>query len=144
MAPVRYSLIMHLEVRVVFPIPLVAILAWLYEALESALRQALRYTIRGNVIGDLPGDCAKTSVMFRREFGAIDDVGGSGGVPVQADGSFEDKKHLGIYTAELAEFSAPNEDGRVHLVRRLGEVKFDLTQGDLDDVKIYVSAGGEK
>jgi hypothetical protein len=59
-------------------------------------------------------------------------------------GSFADKKHPGIYTAKITEFSAPHEDGRVHFVRRLGEVKLDLTQGDLDDVEIYVSADGEK
>jgi hypothetical protein len=113
-------------------------------ALQLQIPRIVRYTIRGKVIGDLPGDRAKTSVMFRREFGTIDDIGGSGGVPVQADGSFEDKKHPGIYTAEITEFSAPNEDGRVDLVRRLGEVKLDLTQGDLNGVEIYVSADGEK
>jgi hypothetical protein len=112
--------------------------------LQLRIPRIIRYTIRGKVIGDLPGDRAKTSVMFRREFGTIDDIGGSGGVPVQADGSFEDQKHPGIYSAEIAEFSGPNEDGRVDLVRRLGEVKLDLTQGDLDDVEIRVSADGEK
>jgi hypothetical protein len=112
--------------------------------LQLQIPHIIRYTVRGKVIGDLPGDRAKTSVMFRREFGTIDDIGGGGGVPVQADGSFEDEKHPGIYTAEIMEFSAPNEDGRVKLVRRLGEVKLDLTQGDLDGVEIYVSADGEK
>jgi hypothetical protein len=112
--------------------------------LQLQIPRIIRHTVRGKVIGDLPGDRAKTSVMFRREFGTIDDIGGSGGVPVQADGSFEDKKHPGIYTADITEFSAPNEDGRVHLVRRLGEVKLDLTQGDLDDVEIYISANGQK
>lgn len=112
--------------------------------LQLQIPRPIRYTIRGKVIGDLPGERANTSVMFRREFGTIDDIGGSGGVPVQADGSFEDKKHPGIYTAEITEFSAPNEDGQVHLVRRLGEVRLDLTQGDLDDVEVYVSADGVK
>lgn len=113
--------------------------------LQLQIPRITTYTIRGKVIGDLPGDRAKTSVMFRRDFGTIvDEVGGGSGVPVQPDGSFEDKKHPGIYTAEIMEFSAPNQDGRVHLVRQLGKVKLDLTQGDLDDVEIYVSADGEK
>jgi hypothetical protein len=113
--------------------------------LQLQIPRITTYTIRGKVIGDLPGDLAKTSVMFRRDFGTIvDEVGGGSGVPVQPDGSFEDKKHPGIYNAEIMEFSAPNQVGRVHLVRQLGKVKLDLTRGDLDDVEIYVSADGEK
>jgi len=108
--------------------------------LQLQIPRPVIHTIRGKVIGDLPGERAKTSVMFRREFGTIDDIGGGSGVPVQADGSFEGKKHPGIYTAELTEFSAPDGDGRVRLVRRFGEVRLDLTQGDLDDVEIRVSS----
>jgi|HubBroStandDraft_6_1064221.scaffolds.fasta_scaffold35508_3 hypothetical protein len=111
--------------------------------LRLQIPHAIRNTIRGKVIGDLPGERANTSVMFRRDFGAIDDIGGGGGVPVQADGSFEDMNHPGIYTTELTEFSAPDGDGRVHLVRRFGEVRLDLTQGDLYDVEIHVSFNGD-
>jgi len=98
------------------------------------------HRIRGKVIGDLPGERANVDVMLRRDFGTIDGISGSGGTRVQADGSFEDKKHPGIYTAELTEFSSPDVDGGVHLVRRFGEAKLDLTHGDLDDVEIHVSA----
>jgi hypothetical protein len=111
--------------------------------LQLQIPRLVRYTIRGKVIGDPPGERANIFVSFRREFGTIDDFGG-GGVRVQADGSFEDKKHPGIYTAELTESSAPDGDGRVHLVRRFGEVRLDLTQGDLFDVEIQVSSDGEE
>jgi hypothetical protein len=112
--------------------------------LQLRIPRPIRYTIRGRVIGDLPGEPANTSVMFTREFGAIDGIGGGSGIPVQADGSFEDKMHPGIYTAELSEFSAPDRDGRAHLVGRFGKVKLDLTQGDLYDIEIHVSSEGEE
>jgi hypothetical protein len=109
-------------------------------SLQLQIPHPVRYTIRGKVIGDLPGERANTFVTFRREFGTIDDVGGGRGIPVQPDGSFEDKNHPGIYTAELTESSAPDGDGRVHIVGRFGEVRLDLTQGDLNDVEIRVSS----
>jgi hypothetical protein len=112
--------------------------------LRIRIPRPLRYTVRGKVIGKLPGEPANTCVMFMREFGAIDGIGGGGGAPVQADGTFEDRMHPGIYTAELTEFSAPDGDGRAHLVRRFGKAKLDLTQGDLYDVEIHVSSDQEE
>lgn len=103
----------------------------------------IRYTIRGKVVGVLPGDPANTCVMFTREFGTIEGIGGSGGRPVQADGTFEDRLHPGIYTGELTEFSEPDDDSRAHLVRLFGKARLDLTQGDLCDVEIHVSADQE-
>lgn len=110
---------------------------------QLQIPRPVRYTIRGKVIGDLPGDRAHTSVMFRRDFGTIDDIGGGSGSPVQADGSFEQMNPQGIYTAELSEFSAPDGDGRVHLVRRFGNVRLDMTHGNLYDVEIHVSSDEE-
>jgi hypothetical protein len=112
--------------------------------LQLRIPHPIRHTIRGRVIGNLPGVRANTSVMFRRELGTMDDIGGKSGVPVQADGSFEIRTHPGIYTAELAEFSAPDGNGQVHLVRRFTEARLDLTHGDIGDVEIHVSSDGEK
>jgi Carboxypeptidase regulatory-like domain len=111
--------------------------------LQLRIPRSLRHTIRGRVIGDLPGEPANTFVMFTREFGAIDGIGGGSGAPVQAEGSFEKEMHPGIYTAELTEFSAPDGEGRTHLIGRFGKVRLDLTQGNLYDVEIHVSSNGD-
>jgi hypothetical protein len=56
--------------------------------LQVRIARPMLHRIRGKVIGDLPEQHARISVMFAREIGAIENMGGAGAA-VQADGNFE-------------------------------------------------------
>ncbi len=107
--------------------------------LQVRTQRPIRYTVRGRVIGDLPEQPARISVMFAREVGALDHVGGAAAA-VQASGTFECATLPGRYSLEVCEFSPPEPNGRTHLLRRWGKATINVAEADLDGVEIQVSS----
>jgi hypothetical protein len=107
--------------------------------LQVRIPRPIRHTVRGKVIGDLPEQPARISVMFARDIGASDHMGGAG-VPVQADGTFEYATLPGRYSLEVCEFSPPEPDGRTHMLRRFGKATINVAEADLDGVDIQISS----
>jgi len=97
------------------------------------------HTIRGKVIGALPEQHGRISVMFARNIGAIDSVGGAGGPTVRSDGTFEHVVLRGRYLIEVCEFSPPEPDGRTRMLRRFGKATINVPEADLDGVEIQIS-----
>lgn len=99
------------------------------------------HTVRGKVIGNLPLAKRHVSAMFAWDPGAIDPIGGSGGVRVQPDGTFELMLQPGHYSVEIWEFSTPEPSGRIRFVRSFGKTAVDVADGDLNGIEIFASAG---
>jgi Carboxypeptidase regulatory-like domain len=97
------------------------------------------HTVRGKVIGELPAERGRISVMFTRDMGTLDPVGGGSGASVQSDGTFEYMAQPGRYTAEICEFSPPEPSGRTQMLRRLGTATLAVA-GDLAGFRIHVSS----
>jgi len=108
--------------------------------LQITIPRPVWYTVRGKVTGTLPQDRTHISVMFARDFGALDQIGGGTGTRVQPDGSFEYMAQRGRYSAEICEFTPPESTGRTHLVRRFGTGTITVGDGDLSGVEIPVSS----
>jgi len=87
---------------------------------QVRILRPIRHAVRGKVIGGLPEQPARISVMFARDIGAIDHMGGAS-VPVQADGTFEYATLPGRYSLEVCEFSSPEPDGRTYMLRSFGK-----------------------
>jgi hypothetical protein len=105
--------------------------------LQVRIARPMLHRIRGKVIGDLPEQHARISVMFAREIGAIENMGGAGAA-VQADGNFEYAALPGRYSLEICEFSPPEPDGRTHMLRRFGKSTINVAEADLDGVEIQI------
>jgi hypothetical protein len=108
--------------------------------LEVRIPRPIPHTVRGKVIGDLPEQHARISVMFAREIGTIDPVGGASGSTVQADGTFECAALPGRYSIEVCEFSPPEPDGRTRMLRRFGKAKINVPEADLNGVEVQISS----
>lgn len=90
--------------------------------------------------GDLPEQHARVSVMFARDIGAIDPVGGGSGATVQADGTFEYSALPGRYSLEVCESSSPDPSGQARMLRRFGKSAIYVAKADMDGVKIRISS----
>ena len=108
--------------------------------LQVRIPRPVRHTVRGKVIGDLPEQRAHISVMFAREIGTIDPVGGASGPTVQADGTFEYAALPGRYSIEVCEFLPPEPDDRTRMLRRFGKATINVAEADLDGVEIQISS----
>jgi len=108
--------------------------------LQVRIPRPVLHTVRGKVIGDLPEQRARISVMFAREIGAIDPVGGAGGPALLADGSFEHTILRGRYSIEVCEFSPPEPDGRTRILRRFGKATIEVADADQNGFEIQISS----
>jgi hypothetical protein len=106
--------------------------------LQVRVPRPVPHTVHGKLIGDLPEQRARISVMFAREIGMIDPVGGASGSPVQVDGTFECVALPGRYSIEVCEFSPPEPDGRTRMLRRFGKATINVPEADLDGVEIQI------
>jgi hypothetical protein len=106
--------------------------------LQVRVPHPVPHTVRGKLIGDLPEQRARISVMFAREIGTIDPVGGASGSTVQVDGTFECVALPGRYSIEVCEFSPPEPDGRTRMLRRFGKGTINVPEADLDGVEIQI------
>jgi hypothetical protein len=111
--------------------------------LQVRVPRPVPHTVRGKLIGDLPEQRARISVMFAREIGTIDPVGGASGSTVQADGTFECLALPGRYSIEVCEFSPPETDGRARMLRRFGKATINVPEADLDAVEIQICSEGD-
>jgi hypothetical protein len=107
--------------------------------LQVHIPRPSQHTIRGRVIGALPEQHGRISVMFSRDIGAIDSVGGGSGSTVRPDGTFEHVALSGRYSIEVCEFSPPEPDGRTRMLRRFGKATINVAEADLDGVEIQIS-----
>jgi hypothetical protein len=99
------------------------------------------HTIRGKVTGGLPTERTRISVMFARNIGTLDGVGGRGGASVQQDGTFEYRAQSGVYSAEVCEFLPPEPGGRAHMLRKFATANIRVTNADLYGVEIHIPSG---
>ncbi len=111
--------------------------------LQITITRPIWYTVRGKVTGPLPEERSHISVMFARDVGAIDQIGGGSGAQVQPDGSFEYMAQRGRYSLEVCEFTPPEPTGRTHLVRRFGTGTITVADEGLSAVEITVSSEGQ-
>jgi|GEM_PF-3461795 len=107
--------------------------------LQVRIPRPVRYTVRGRIIGNLPEKHERISVMFARDIGAIEPVGGTGGHALHEDGTFEDTVLPGRYIVEVCEFAQPEPNGRTHGLRKFGNITIDVTDADLDGIEIPIS-----
>jgi Carboxypeptidase regulatory-like domain len=108
--------------------------------LQVRIPRPAPHSIRGRLIGALPEQHTRISVMFARDIGAIDSVGGAGGSTVRPDGTFEYMALPGRYSIEVCEFSPPEPDGRTRMLRRFGKAAINVPEADLDGVEIQISS----
>jgi hypothetical protein len=108
--------------------------------LQIRIPRPVWHTVRGKVIGELPVEHGRISVMFTRDFGTIDPIGGGSGAAVQPDGTFEHMAQTGRYSVEICEFSPPEASGRTHMLRRFGSAAVAVAGDDLSGVEIHISA----
>jgi hypothetical protein len=94
--------------------------------------------VKGRVIGVLPSERKYRSTQFRRELGALDQVGWAGGAVIQPDGQFEGLEQPGRYYAEICQFAPPAPSARTCLVRFLGSTTFTIGSEDLSGIEIQV------
>jgi hypothetical protein len=108
--------------------------------LQIQIPNPIRYRLHGRVIGTLPRDRSHISLQFRRDMGAVDQVGWAGGATLRDDGTFEGLEQSGRYLAEIFEFAPPEPSGRTHLIRTLGNTTFTVGCEDLSGIEIHVQA----
>ena len=97
------------------------------------------YTVRGKVTGSLPEEYSRISVLFARDLGAVDQIGGASGARVQPDGSFEFMAQQGHYAAEICEFAPPDASGRTYVLRCFGTGSITVTDKDLSGVQFEIA-----
>jgi hypothetical protein len=107
--------------------------------LQIRIPRPVWHTVRGKVIGELPAERGTISVMFTRDTGTLDPLGGGSGASVQPDGTFECMAQSGRYAAEICEFSPPEPSGRTHMLRRFGTAAIAVA-GDLSGFHIHISS----
>lgn len=107
--------------------------------LQIRIARPVWHTVRGNVIGELPAERGRISVMFTRDIGTIDPVGGAGGTLVQPDGTFEYMAQSGRYSAEVCEFSLSGPSGRT-MLRSFGMAAIVVDGDDVSGLQIHVSS----
>jgi len=73
--------------------------------LHVRIPRPVRQRVKGRVIGVLPPERKYISIQFRRELGALDQVGWAGGAVIQPDGQFEGLEQPGRYYAEICQFT---------------------------------------
>ena len=106
--------------------------------LHVRIPRPVRHRVRGRVIGVLPPERKYISIQFRRELGALDQVGWAGGAVIQPDGQFEGLEQPGRYYAEICQLTPPGPSGRTCLVRSLGSTTFTIGSEDLSGIEIQV------
>lgn len=108
--------------------------------LQIRMVRPVWHTVRGKVVGELPAERDRISVMFTRDIGTIDPVGGAGGALVQPDGTFEYMAQSGRYSAEICEDSPTEPSGRTYMLRRFGTAAIVVDGDDVSGFEIHVSS----
>ena len=106
--------------------------------LHVRIPRPLRHRVKGRVTRVLPPERKYISIQFRRELGALDQVGWAGGAVIEPDGQFEGVEQPGRYYAEICQFTPPGPSGRTCLVRSLGSTTLTIGSEDLSGIEIQV------
>jgi len=107
--------------------------------LQIRIPRPVWHTVRGRVVGELPAERARISVMFTRDIGTLEPVGGGSGASMQPDGTFEHVAQSGRYSVEICEFSPPEPSGRTYILRRYGTAAIAVAD-DSSGFEIQVSS----
>ena len=95
------------------------------------------FSVAGRVKGSLPiADRSHISIMFQRNMGILEGVGGSG-FRVETDGSFEGMLLRGSYVASLHEMTDPESDGYMRSLRQFGSTEW-VIEGDTLNLEIPI------
>jgi hypothetical protein len=105
--------------------------------LEIRIPRPIWHTVRGKIIGTLPENPENVYVMFTRDIGMLDDLGG-GGPHLKADGTFEGHAQPGRYRLLVWEMSPPQPDGRSTKVKEFTSLEITVGDRDLEGVEIQI------
>jgi hypothetical protein len=94
-------------------------------------------TVRGKLTGVLPDSLENLVVMFSRDYGTLDNFGGSG-CKVNSDGTFENHAQQGHYKLFVWEMT-PQEDGYTRMLKEFASVEVTVGPRNLEELEIRIS-----
>jgi hypothetical protein len=106
--------------------------------LEVRIPRPIWRTVRGTVTGAPQENLATMCVMFTRDRGMLDDLGG-GGPEIQADGTFEYDGQPGRYRLSVWEMTPPSQEGFTQMTKQFASMEVVVGSQDLDGIEIQVS-----
>jgi len=95
------------------------------------------FDIAGRITGNLPVSHESLRVMFQRDIGVLQGIGG-GGFSISADGSFEGMLLKGSYFVSLHEMAPPEPNGYTRSIRQFGSTTVKI-EHDTRDLEILLN-----
>lgn len=92
------------------------------------------FNISGRIIGNLPAERDQMDVMFQRNMGILDGVGGLG-FPIDANGGFAGMLLGGSYSASIHQMTRPEPNGYTRSIRQFGSTVVNINE-DIQDLEL--------
>lgn len=91
------------------------------------------FNISGHIVGNLPAERDLMSVLFQRNMGILERVGGVG-FPIDANGAFSGMLLGGSYSVSIHQMAALESNGYTRSIRQLGSAVVDINE-DVQNLK---------